>query len=348
MKNLIILSAIVLICIISAVTTLAADDTKLVAEFDNYNQGTVSSIKEMSVEYKKNVFIDEEGENKVLRVAHKTADGSSQGNVVSTYVLSAKKEIAITFDVQNRNSFTGNVNVQLRHSDGESPNSTKNLINVLSLNNDTATYLPEMQKVTEPVSESQRLSVTLLINPSTGRFKIYTNGVLKCDVENLYTVRNSAWSSFDFSKFLFRFQCFVKTTPESASSPYVTDIIIDNVRVIEDDSQFTSLSANVSYQGAATPITEIKRGPLKAKYTLYNKTNETKKALAFFTHKSYNTLVGLKTQEVQVAPNSSLTFTSPMTVSAIGNDDYLELIVLDPDTLKPIMAPKKTYKLVLI
>ncbi len=340
MKKFILLPLIIItLFILSAATALAADKVNLHADFDNYDLGPVS-LKELSVEHRDNVTIEQVGTEKVLRLRHSVSGTIASQNMISSNEINISAEAIITFDVMNRNSDTGHLYVQLRSNDGNTADSTSNQINIIKIDSGKITYLPEMKSVTEAISTTQWAKITLIINPVTGKLTLYNNGVLKVSVDDFRSLRN--WQAFDFSKTIFRFQNYVKSTP-SGASPYVTDIIYDNIRIAQGTGDVFATSAKVYFNNTSTAITEAKNGPLVAKASLLNKGDSIKQVKVFFAYKSDGVLKELQAADYTLAAHETTYVPCNMTLQGTAPGDTVEIMVLEPDTLKPLMAPKVMY-----
>lgn len=339
MKKLIIPLIVIALCILSAVTALAADKVNLHADFDNYNIGDVV-INELSVEHRDKVVIEKANGEKVLRLRHSVSDTIGSQNMISADTISLSAETIITFDVMNRNPDTGHLYVQLRSNDGKTADSTSNQINIIKIDSGKIVYLPEMKNVSETIGTDTWAKITLIIDPVTGRLILYNNGVLKVSVDNFRLLKN--WQAFDFSKTIFRFQNYVKSAP-SGASPYVTDIIYDNIRIAQGEIDVFATSAKLYFNSTSSSVTEAKNGPLLAKTSLLNKGDIAKRVKVYFAYKSDGVLKELQATDYTLAAGETTYVPCSMTLQDTSPGDTVEIMVLEPDTLKPLMAPKVMY-----
>ena len=182
MKKLFFAFIVITICILSAATCMAADGSILNKDFEDFPLG-LASFSDLNAQYN-SFYIETDNTNKYCVVKHSNADGKRTDNMLAKYDVSINGETVFTFDIQNRNFTTGSVKVQLRSNDGKSPDSGKNLINLVSISGGKITYLSEMAKLEESISESDKASITLVLNPATGSLRLYNNGIKKRDIEN--------------------------------------------------------------------------------------------------------------------------------------------------------------------
>lgn len=340
MKKMFLSLIVAIICVLSTAGVLAADGSILNKDFEDFPLG-LASFSELDAQYD-SFYIESDGYNKYCVVKHSNAEGKRTDNMLSKYDISISGETVFTFDIQNRNFTTGSVNVQLRSNDGNSPDSGKNLINIVSLSNGKITYLSEMAKLEESITESQMASITLVLNPYTGSLKLYNNGVKKRDIENIYSLNNGSWTAFDFTKTVLRFQNYVNATPTGKEN-YVTDIVFDNIRVCESSLPYTVFSSKVFYGQSSLHITNLKNGPLKAKVSLVNKTDTEKNVTVFLTHKTDGTLCNLASKTVELKSGEYKDINCDILIEQAKDSDFAELIVLDLDDLTPLLAPKLLY-----
>ena len=345
MKKIFLSLIVALMCILSAATCMAAEESILNKDFEDFPLG-LASFSELYAQ-RKNFYIETDGLNKYCVVKHSDTSGKSSDNMLAKYDISISGETVFTFDVQNRNFTTGYINVQLRSDDGNSPDAGKNIINIVSINNGKITYLPDMAKLEESITEEDTASITLCLNPSTGSLRLYNNGVKKRDIENIYSLNNGSWKAFDFTKTVLRFQTYVKATPEGEDN-YVTDIKLDNIRVFESDLPYVVFSSKLFFDDNTEHITELKNGPAKAKVSLVNKTDNGKNVIVFLTHKADGTLLKLGTEQVVLKGGETKNISCELLIEGANEGDIAELIVLDADSLTPLIAPKSVYSKPLI
>lgn len=314
------------------------------ADFDNFDIGNVSlTTSGLSVSPgTNNVSVEMHGTDKVLRVSHQNTDASSAAKMVSTANMSLTEETIFTFDVMNRNFDTGSLYVQLRSDDGQSANSSTNIINIIKIADGKIIYLPDMKNISENISTSQWAKITLILDPVTGRLTLYNNDVLKVDIDNFRSLKDGSWQAFDFSKTIFRMQNFARSASDG-SAHYVSDIIYDNIRIAQGTGNMFVTSAKLYYSSSSNAITEAKNGPLTAKASLLNKGDSAKNVKVFFAYKSDGVLKELQAADYTLAAHKTAYIPCSMTVQNTAPGDTVEIMVMEPDTLKPLMAPKVVY-----
>lgn len=327
---------------LSATAFAAADDVVINVDFEQYPFGNVRPSEFTSEHH--NLSIEQIGSNKVMKMAHYVNTGALDDSMLTFAKMNFSKETMLTFDIANRNSKTGNVNVQLRASNGSGPDTNVNLINLVSVANGKITYLPNYSvKVTETLTDGTFANVMVIINPVTGSIKVYNNDVLKTSVESIYTLPNFSLNEFDFSNTTLRFQNYVVKTPETEAEPYVTDIVYDNIRIIHTDEELISSKPNFYYDNTAENVTEVKVGPINGGVSVVNKGNLAKDIAVFMTHKSDGLLKSLDFKEYKLQPGEIKYITCSLIINKVTIDDCMEMMVFEADTLKPVLSPKLMY-----
>jgi len=309
-------------------------------DFERYPLG---DVKPNHFSTSGHICIEQTDSGNALRVAHYNENHKSSDNMVSLYNLGIRKETAFAFELKNRNQKTGYVNVQLRSDDGNSPDSSKNIINLLSIKDGTITYLSDMQKLTEPITEEETAKITVVLNPVSGKLTVFNNGVEKRMVESIYSLNKGSWQAFDFEKTVFRFQTYVKATPEGEAEPYVTDIVLDNIRVAEAEGEIAFSETDLYYDGEAIPVDELKNGFHTAKVSFANKSASEKEVFVFLAHKSKGKIKNLGFAKASAGFGEFKDIYCTVEATGVKGEDTLELAVADGKTMRPLKTSKLVY-----
>ncbi len=342
MKKIFFLTILITLCFVSsAVMFAAADEMGYYVDFEKYPVDAADLDKLYANDNiyatKDDLYIEEENGNKFLRSAVSNSSGYSANSIFAIYDLNLTEETLFKFDIQNRNSNTGYANIQLRQNGSSTFETRKNIFYPVEIRDNKIIYLGDFEdyKYTEDISDDEKVSIAILLNPETEEIKIFKNGILKA-----HAIAGDNFDGFDFKKTIFRFQNYVKATPKG-ESPYVANIIYDNIAVIHGKNEVINLSADVFYN--EFEVSELKKGSLNAKASVINKSASDKNLMLFVTHKSDGQLVNLGLDKRTVGFGEQEYFTAPISITDTKAGDYMEVMLLDADTLKPVISPKKVY-----